>query len=194
MTMSPSAHRALELNPSTAVLLLHLQNDVVDPRGIVGRQGIGGVVAKLDIIGSAAHLRRAADRDGARVVHVMFARNGAGSCTSTAPALRRGAEMGFAPDSWGTQAVAELVAPRDQRVVHDTMSAFSGTELAETLFGSAVTDVVLSGVSTHLVVTATAFAASDLGLRVTIAVDCCAAPTQATHEAALSPNPPVRLR
>jgi len=56
------------------------------------------------------------------------------------------------------------------------MSAFAGTGLRQLLADRGVSLVALAGVSTHLVVAATAFAASDAGLDVDVLADACASP------------------
>lgn len=174
------------LTPSTAVLLLHLQNEVLDARGAIGRNGLAAVVAHAGVVARVGRLRNRADAARVPVIHVVFAGNTTGSCASTAPALRRGAQVGFRPDSWGTQVVPGLLSSADRVVAHDTMSAFSATDLAETLSTAGVDRVVLAGVSTHLVVAASAFAAADLGFDVVVVAECCAAPDADIHRSALA--------
>ena len=108
----------------------------------------------------------------------------AGSCTATARGLRAGARDGFVAGAWGTEVAAGLRGPDDELVSHDTMSAFAGTALAATLRARRIGRVVLGGVSTHLVVSATAFAAADEGFEVAVLADACAAPSAALHESA----------
>ncbi len=184
--MTQPTTSAVLLTSSTAVLTLHLQNEVLDAEGVVGRHGIAAVVTQTGLIANVRQLLARAATAGVPIVHVVFAGNGVGSCSSTAPALRRGARIGFQPDTWGTQVVAGLVQPADRVVVHDTMSAFSGTDLAATLTATGIDRIVLAGVSTHLVVAASAFAAADLGFDVAVAADCCAAPELGTHQSALA--------
>lgn len=178
-------YHEINVAPSVALVTLHLQNEVIDPVGVIGRRGVGAVVA-AGLVRNVVTLRRRADSAGSPVYHVVYVRRIDGSCTSTAPALCSGARIGFAADTWGTRVPDALVEPSDRFVEHDTMSAFSGTNLAETLFGTSITDIVLAGVSTHLVVAATAFAAADLGLNVIVAADCCASPDMQTHLGALA--------
>ncbi len=170
---------------AVAVLLLHLQNDVVDPDGLVGSNGLAGVVAEHGVIAAARAASQAAHAASAPVLHVVFEAR-AGSCTSAARNLRSGARDGFVAGSWGTQVVTGLSQPDDQLLVHDTMSAFAGTSLASMLRSRGIGRVVLGGVSTHLVVSATAFAAADEGFEVAVLADACAAPTRAIHESALT--------
>lgn len=174
------------LTPSTAVLLLHLQNEVLDARGAIGRNGIAAVVTGTGLFERVGRLQDLADAARAPVIHVIFAANSTGSCTSTAPALRRGAQIGFQPGSWGTKIPPALVRSADRVVAHDTMSAFSGTDLATTLRAVGITRVALAGVSTHLVVAASAFAAADLAFDVVVVADCCAAPDADIHRSALA--------
>ncbi len=170
---------------AVAVLLLHLQNEVVDPDGLVGRNGLAGVVAEHGVIAAARAASEAAEAVAAPVLHVVFEAL-AGSCTSTARGLRSGARDGFVAGSWGTQVATGLSRPDDHVLVHDTMSAFAGTGLASILRSRGIGRVVLGGVSTHLVVSATAFAAADEGFEMAVLADACAAPTASMHESALA--------
>jgi nicotinamidase-related amidase len=191
--MSDDARRAL--------LLLHLQNEVVDPGGYIGRRGIGAVVAERGVIAAAGRARRDFDQAGEPVLHVVFERpaaagdpgsgaagpGAAGSevVWSTAPQLREPPAGAFSPGGWGVRPHPDLLRPGDETVVHHTMSAFAGTGLQAWLAGRGITRVVLGGVSTHLVVVATAFAASDAGLDVEVLAAACASPTAELQEAGL---------
>jgi biuret amidohydrolase len=183
-----------------ALLLLHLQNEVVDPAGYIGRRGIGAVVAERGVIAAAARARAEFDAAGDPVWHVIFARPAAGGAPfSTAPQLREPPEGAFTPGGWGVRPPAALLGPADGDgdgtaaagpgggiVVHHTMSAFAGTELLGWLAGAGIGRVVLAGVSTHLVVAGTAFAASDAGLTVEVLADACASPTPGLQDAGLA--------
>lgn len=170
-----------------ALLLLHLQNEVVDPDGYIGRRGIAGVVAERGVVEAAARARRHCAQAGDLVVHVVFERPAAGDAHwSTAPQLREPPEGAFTPGGWGVQPHPDLWRAGDETVAHHTMSAFAGTGLAEVLAAHGISRVVLAGVSTHLVVAATAFAASDAGLDVEVLAAACASPTAQLQEAGLA--------
>lgn len=168
-----------------ALLLLHLQNEVVHPDGFVGARGLAVRVSGSGLVARVQEAQAAADAANVPVFDIVFAAYGATS-RSTARALREGARTAFAAGSWGAKVFDPLARDRDAVIEHDTMSAFAGTDLAQLLEAAGVTAVVLAGVGTHLVVTATAFAAADLGLEVTVLADCSQAPSELVHEAALA--------
>ncbi len=168
-----------------AFLLLHMQNQVVAPEGLIGARGLAEAVAERDVLAAAREAGEAARAASVPVLHVVFEAR-AGSCTSAARGLRAGARDGFVAGSWGTRVAAGLSGPDDDVLTHDTMSAFAGTNLGSILQTHGVGRVVLGGVSTHLVVSATAFAAADEGFEVAVLADACAAPTAALHEGALT--------
>ena len=169
---------------STVLLLLHLQNEVVDPRGVVGARLTRAVdtVALIDVVVEA---QGRADAAGVPTFHVVFEAVDR-SCVSTARNLRQGAVDGFVRGGWGARIPERLHRPHDTVLPHSTMSAFAGTSLARDLRERGVEHVALGGGSTHLVVAATAFAAADEGFDVTVVADCCAAPDPAAHRAALA--------
>ena len=177
---------SLQFTPDApaALVLLHVQNEVVDAHGAIGGKGLSRRVDDSGLLSRLAAAIAAADSTGVPVVHVVFVAVD-GSCRSSAKGLRAGARTAFVAGSWGTQVAAGLRRPDHLVVEHDTMSAFAGTELAPTLRAQGVRRVVLAGVSTHLVVSATAFAAADLGFDVAAFAEGCVAPDDATHQAAL---------
>jgi biuret amidohydrolase len=167
----------------TALLLLHLQHEVVDPAGLIGGRGLAAAAAgAVDVAEATATQARAA---GVVVVHVPSAAQH-GWTASSARNLRAGAREGFAAGSWGAEPLERLVDPADHVLPHDTLSAFAGTSLSALLRTLDRRRVLLAGVSTHLVVAASAFAAADLGYDVVVLADACAGPTESGHEAALA--------
>lgn len=182
---APSLKSLLAGDLPTAVLLLHLQNEVVAPNGLIGAKGVADVVADRGVLAAARAAVEAAHAASVPVLHVVFEAR-AGSCTSTARPLRTGARDGFLAGSWGTQVASALSRSDDEVLSHDTMSAFAGTSLGPMLHARRIGRVVLGGVSTHLVVSATAFAAADEGFEVAVLAGACAAPTAALHESALT--------
>ncbi len=174
-------------NAGRALLLLHLQNEVIDADGYIGRRGIAAVAADRGIIAAAASARQEFQESGELVLHVVFERPADVAATwSTAPQLRQPPPEAFRPGSWGAQPHPDLLGAGDQLLVHHTMSAFAGTGLLRQLADVGCTRVLLAGVSTHLVVAATAFAASDAGLDVTVLAAACASPTAELQDAGLA--------
>jgi biuret amidohydrolase len=178
------SHDAIAIDPTrSAVLLLHHQNEVVDAEGLIGRTGMAAAAAGA--VDAAEDLAQRARAVGVPVLHVTFAARH-GWTASTARNLRRGAVDGFAAGSWGAAPVARLTRPEDHVLTHDTMSAFAGTSLSALLRTLDRRRVLLAGVSTHLVVAASAFAATDLGYETVVVPEACAAPSASVHDAALA--------
>ena len=65
------------------------------------------------------------------------------------------------------------------------LGALSSTALAGALEARRVENIVLAGVTTEYGIQATVFQAMDMGYRLLIVADCCAAMTQSAHETAL---------
>lgn len=83
----------------------------------------------------------------------------------------------FLPETPGA-AIHELVrpAPGEPIVVKHRPNSFLGTGLLETLRGAGSGPLVVVGMMSSMCIDATVRAASDLGFRVTVAEDACAAP------------------
>lgn len=134
-------------------------------------------VAERDVLATAARVLEAARAAGTLVVHVRLA-------FDPSYKLRTNRLPRFDPyetnrvmlaDSPEAQIVAQ-VAPIEGEPVVDKgcVDPFVGTALREMLAAEGVTEVVLGGVATNLVVESTARHASDSGLQVTIVEDMCA--------------------
>ena len=67
-----------------------------------------------------------------------------------------------------------------------TISTFASTPLDRWLRRRGIDTVAIAGVVTHYAVLAAALAANDLGLRVAVLKDCCAAAARDRHETVLS--------
>jgi nicotinamidase-related amidase len=83
----------------------------------------------------------------------------------------------FAPHTEGFE-IHETVRPLDgeRLIVKEYANAFKETPLLDELRAAGVDDVVLCGMMTSMCVDASARAADDLGLKVTVVGDACAAP------------------
>ena len=94
--------------------------------------------------------------------------------------------------SWGCEFPAQ-VAPLDTEPVFtkQCVNPFFNTPLMIWLLRQGVTDLVIGGVATNLVVEATARAADDAGFAVTVLEDCCASPNPAWHQFAIESMLPL---
>ena len=179
---------------TTALLLLDLQNEMVEPTGKIGGGGLAKVVAARGVLENAAAALSAARARGVIVAHVRLGfRADYADCLSVAPRITKLKACGAAVlGSWGCEFPAQ-VAPLDSEPVFtkQCVNPFFNTGLMSWLLRRGVTDLAIGGVVTNLVVEATARAADDAGFAVTVLEDCCAAPNPAWHQFAVENTLPM---
>jgi nicotinamidase-related amidase len=179
---------------TTALLLLDLQNEMVDPKGKVGGGGLAKVVAERNVVENAAAALAAARKRGNPVVHVRLGfRADYLDALSVAPRIDKLKANNIAVlGTWGTE-FPEALKPADGELVvtKQCVNPFFGTNLMNWLAQSGVRHVVLGGVVTNLVVESTARAADDAGFAVTVLEDCCAAPNADWHTFAIESTLPL---
>lgn len=170
---------------ASALLLLDLQNEMVDPNGKIGSSGLARVVEDRGVLKNAERVLDAARRAGWFVVHVRLGfRSDYQDLMSVAPRLEklkehRGAILG----EWGTEFPVAIKPTADEMVVtKQCVNPFFNTGLLAWLLRRNVRHLVIGGVVTNLVVEATARAADDAGFSVSVVEDCCAAPNPAWHD------------
>ena len=169
----------------TALLMLDLQNEMVEPAGKIGGAGLAGVVAERRVLENAKRALDAARARGNPVVHVRLGfRPDYADALSVALRIAKLKEHKAAIlGSWGTEFPAAL-APADGELVvtKQCVNPFFNTGLLNWLLQRGVRHVALCGVVTNLVVEASARAADDAGLAVTVLEDACAAPNAEWHQ------------
>ncbi len=169
---------------TTALLLLDLQNEMVDPKGKIGGGGLAKVVAERGVLDHAQAALNAARARGLAVVHVRLGfRADYADALSVAPRVQKlKAENAAVLGSWGCE-FPEAIAPMPGELVvtKQCVNPFFNTPLLTWLLHHGITRLVIGGVVTNLVVEATARAADDAGFAVTVLEDCCAAPNPEWH-------------
>jgi len=92
----------------------------------------------------------------------------------------------------GTPDVEFLLDPAaGEEIVHKIgVSAFCGTRLDQLLRNAGVSEVVVGGAFTHMVVESTVRDGFDLGYRMVVAEDACCAPAAAPHRNSLATGIP----
>ncbi len=168
----------------TALLLLDLQNEMVDPKGKVGAGGLAGVVAERGVLANAAFALEAARSAQMDIAHVRLGfRPDYADALSVAPRVAKMKEHGAAvAGTWGCE-FPQALAPRGQELVvtKQCVNPFFNTGLMSWLLHRQVEKLVFGGVVTNLVVEMTARVADDAGFALTVLEDCCAAPNPAWH-------------
>jgi nicotinamidase-related amidase len=179
---------AVELDKErTAVLVCHLQRDVIENEKTLGAV-FGPEAAARKVVAQAGRLLDGARSAGAPCVLIRIAwRADRSNLLANLPLLRMAAGLdALIEGNPGAEFVDDLPR-RDSDIVltHHRTSPFLGSDLHTILQARGVDTVVLCGVATNVIVQATAFAAADLGYRVVIVEDACAAGTPAAHTAAM---------
>jgi len=170
---------------SSALLLLDLQNEMVDPKGKVGGGGLAAMVEKRGVLENAAAALQHARAANIPVVYVRLGfRADYSDALSRAPRVEvlknnKAAILG----TFGTQ-FPDSIAPgeNDLIVTKQCVNPFHNTGLANWLFAKGITHLIFGGVATNLVVESTARAADDMGFTLTALEDVCASPNQEWHD------------
>lgn len=133
------------------LLIIDAQREYTD--GLLPLPGVGMAVEAL---GTLLEKARAA---GTPVVHVRHQSKG----------------KAFNPSSTGYEIVSQLTPRAGETIVDKGLpNAFAGTELGKHLAASARKNLIVGGFMTHMCVSATVRAATDLGFMSTIAADTVA--------------------
>ncbi len=169
----------------SALLLLDLQNEMVDPKGKVGAHGLAKIVEDRGVLVNARACLDAARAARMAVVHVRLGfRPDYADCLSVAARIaglkgNRAAIVG----EFGCE-FHPAVAPRDDELVitKQCVNPFFNTGLMAWLMQNGIKRLYLGGVATHLVVESTARFADDAGFAPVVLEDVCAAPNPALHD------------
>jgi len=168
----------------TALLVLDMQNELVDPKGKVGANGFAKVVAERNLI---EKIRVVEDGMRKRGLPVVFVRVGfrpdyldALSQSSRLAHLKKANALVLG--TFGTE-FPDRIAPLTSELIvtKRAVNPFFNTGLLTWLRHHGVTAVALCGVYTHMVVDSTARFADDCGFVVTVLEDCCASPDPELH-------------
>lgn len=172
----------------SAVLVVDLQNDFLDPEGAYGRGGVD-VTTLRPVVAHAVEVVAAARERRVPVVFSQFTlvpgRDGAPLISDHLARLRPFLRAGdFTPGSWGHQTVPELGEP-DASVEKVAYSAFAHTRLAWWLDKIGVDHLVVCGIVTNGGVASTVRDAHVRDVGVTLVSDACAAIDPEVHTATL---------
>jgi biuret amidohydrolase len=172
------------MTQNTALLILDLQNEMVDPAGKIGAHGLAKVVAERGVLEKAAKIIAWARANGTPVVFVRLGfRADYSDALSVAPRIDNLKKNGAAIiGTWGTE-FPDVISPKDDELVitKQCVNPFYNTGLLNWLHARGIKKILIGGVVTNLVVEATARAADDAGLAITVLEDLCAAPNAEWH-------------
>src|SRR5581483_200484 len=170
--------------PDTALLLLDLQTEMVDPKGKIGGGGLAKVVQERGVVETASKVLDAARARALKIAYVRLGfRPDYADALSVAPRIAKLKESGAAIlNTWGTEFPEKLTPRADEMIItKQCVNPFFNTGLLSWLHKNGIKKVALGGVATNLVVESTARYADDAGLAVTVIEDCCASPNAEWH-------------
>jgi nicotinamidase-related amidase len=171
--------------PTRALLLLDYQVALCEEGPHLRMPPLAAQVAERGVLATAEKVLAAARTAGWLVVHVRLAFDP--SYVLRTNRLGRfdayPDQRAMLADSPEAQIVAQL-APAEGEPVLDKgcVDPFVGTPLRHVLAAEGITEVVIGGVATNLVVESAARHASDSGLQVTVVEDMCASFRPDFHE------------
>ena len=178
-----------ELDPTrTALLVVHLQNDIVSEGTAFGAIFAAEAVAR-DVV-AHANTAMAAVRDGGGLVVILRIafREDHSDLEATLPLLQMVQQAGCLKDGTeGAALVAGLeVADGDLEVVHRRPGPFTESSLHELLSQRGVGTVAVCGVATNASVEGAVRQAADLGYRTVLLADAASAADPGSHEASVA--------
>jgi len=170
----------------SAILVMHCQNDIVDPNGLYSHCGGFAEVRRRNTLEHIRDTLKKARAAGVQVFYInnMFSEGYPELGDHNLPICTDSRTSGsFLVDTWGTQN-PEIIAPQkgDIMIRNTNTSAFSYTTLDQILRAKGITDLYLCGVATNFVVDSTARYGSELGYNIHVIEDCCASWSREMHE------------
>ena len=177
------------LNPaSTALLVVHLQHDIVSPGTSFGSL-FGPEVQSRNILANCNSAMSAVRDAGGLVVplRIAFAHDYS-DLDASVPLLQLAKEAGCLKGGSEGSAIVPEIAVLDQDIVvtHHLPGPFSGSLLNELLKSRGIKNVVVCGVATNASVEGAVRQAADLGYRTYILSDAASAADEATHQASVA--------
>jgi nicotinamidase-related amidase len=182
---------------ASALLIIDMQRDFLDPEGYVAQTGVDVGILRTTI-GPVRRLLSAARSANVKVVHTREGHR-PDLCDLTAVKRRRAAGAGAAIGSRGPlgrllvrgepgHAIIAEAAPLPGETVIDKpgFSAFHATDLELVLRAAGITTLWIAGVTTDVCVHSTLRAAVDRGFECITVGDACAAGDPAIHAAMLA--------
>ena len=171
---------------TSALLLLHWQNELVMPEGKLAK-GFWQRVRDDKTIERAQSALQAAREAKMFIIYVNL-----GSLPGYPEMGPRKFLKGYAADivdkkmflrgTWGTENVKQLKPLEEEPILWNyTAGAFEATALDRILLNQGKKDLFLSGIATHYVVETTMRSGRDKGYRNFVLMDCCNADTQDHH-------------
>lgn len=177
---------SMTLDPmKTALLLIHWQNEVASPEGR-NAEDMPQRLRSMGILDRTQRVLEATRKSGMLVIYINgvhapgYPEIGAKTVPLAAMLIRRGSML---RGTWGVEVIDEL-KPADGDIVIENYSSsgFCGTPLDLILRNNGISNVVISGIATHVAVESTTRDAFNLGYTVYTLEDCCTSTSQEIHD------------
>ncbi|WP_301177033.1 cysteine hydrolase family protein [Actinomadura geliboluensis] len=168
-----------------ALLMLDYQVALCEEGPHLRMPPLAAQIAERGVLATAERVLAAARAAGTLVVHVRLAFDPSYKLRTNRlprfdPYEEQRAMLGDSPEAQIVKALAPVAG--EPVVDKGCVDPFVGTALRDVLAAEGVTEVVLGGVATNLVVESAARHASDSGLQVTVVEDMCASFRPDFHE------------
>ena len=174
----------------SALLILHYQNCLLNPKGKLAAAGMPAQMQKHKCIEHTSAALKTSRDAGMTVIYVKvgfrpgFPEIVEGAC----PLLDSVKESGaFIRGTWDAEVIDELKPQSSEIIIfnYDT-SAFSHTELDIILRAGEIKQLFLAGQTTNYIVDSSTRYGVELGYKITILEDCCADYTDEMHDMAMT--------
>ncbi len=168
----------------TALLVIDVQNDLVDPRGKIGSEGMSDVVRERNLLANIRRVQDAMRAHGHPVVfiNVGFRADYADAISQSARLARLKKKNALVIGTWGLEFPEEIKPlPGEMIYTKRAVNPFFNTGLLTWLRAHGIDELALSGVHTHQAVDSPARYADDCGFVVKVIEDCCASPDPELH-------------
>jgi len=170
----------------SALLIMHVQNDIVKPEGKFAYSGLCDQVIKHKIFEKIAAVAKASRDAGVQVIYCNVSdRPGYPEIGGRSfPIMEGGKKVGaWVTGSWGAAVVDEVKPePNDWVVRNYATDCFMYTDLDILLRSNGITDLYLAGTATTFIVDSVARHGAEIGYNIIILEDCCTSFTDEMHD------------
>lgn len=176
------------LGPSTALLVVHLQEDIVAEGTAFGSVFAAEAAARDVVKHTNVAMRVIRDHGGLVVpLRIAFASDHS-DLRPTLPLLQMVEQAGCLKDgTTGAELVPDLAVEDDDVVLtHKRPGPFTDSDLEDVLRSRGIENVVVCGVATNASVEGAVRQAADLGFHVAVLTDATSAADGASHDASLA--------
>lgn len=171
----------------TAVLVVHMQNDIASPDGAFGAI-FADEAKRKDTVVKVSELIDVARTVGSNITYAVIGfEPGYPDLVPNVPLLKMVQQFGAAVKGTPQTEIISEITPRDEELVliHTRTSPFQDSPLDRYFRARGIDTLVICGIATNASVEDAARSAANLGYRTIIASDASSAATLAAHEATL---------